>query len=144
MFELLDEMVQKTQEEAAAAGLVEGDDDNDEEDEENEDTAEEVEPEEEADAIPELPDRDAEDTYVQELASSEDAVMEMADIPQPEDEEEEEEQDDDDGDMTDVEGVEDPWGTRSMLKVNSTLDGALPGIAKIRASLTSGRHLRFD
>ena len=140
-FKLLDEMVNKTVDEAHAAGLTEGiDDQKDDNAEDDDDTTATADNHDAPATIPDLPDPKEED-YVQELASSEDAVitsMETIEIEIEEGEVEDIEED--------VDEIEEPWGPRSNIKVNSTLDACVLKLEKptIRGSLASGRALTFE
>ena len=135
LFDALNEFVETTREEAAAAGLDEGADDNDEEDEEDGEDQEEEEEEE----IPDMGD-DAADEYKQDLMGNEADVM--ADGENEEEDAEDIEEEDGEDDLPEIEN---PSGPRSVLKVNESLYESLGGPVNLRTSqFDSRRTLAFD
>ena len=143
LFDALDTLIGKDQDEARKLGLTEGGDD-DEDEEMAHSEADNADADAHADAadpvpIPDLP--EACDEYVQELAVSEEAILQQ-DQAYVGAEETQEEEDDSEGE--DLSEIEEPSGPRTDLRVNASLEAALEGVPNIRATnFNSAKRLTF-
>lgn len=141
LFDALDALIEKDQDEARSLGLGEGDSDKEEDSEKEDDANADADSDAAGDAaedIPDLPDEQREE-YVQDLASSEAELLQQE---QPHADVQEEEVDSEDEDLS---GIEEPSGPRTSLKVNPSLEEALVGVPNIRTTnFNSKRQLTLD